>query len=165
MTSAVWLARMPCFLNFWPWLMPFVPGGTTKLAWPRALSSGSTAATTTWTSAMPPFVIHVFVPFSTHSSVAASYSARVRRLATSLPASASLTAKAPVWSFSGVPKHSGTHSATCSGVPLPTIPDTARVDPKIERAMPASPQHSSSLTIGNVIPVGSPKALAMNSHE
>ena len=29
-TSAVWLARMPCFLNFWPWLRPGVSGGMTK---------------------------------------------------------------------------------------------------------------------------------------
>ena len=52
-TSAVCDARMPCLRYFWPWLRPFVPGPMTKLAWPRPLSSGSTAATTTWTSAMP----------------------------------------------------------------------------------------------------------------
>ena len=40
-----------------------------KLAWPRPFSAGSTAATTTCTSAMPPLVIHALVPFSTHSSV------------------------------------------------------------------------------------------------
>ena len=38
---------MPIFLNFWPMDSPFVPGGTMKLAWPRALSPGSTEATTT----------------------------------------------------------------------------------------------------------------------
>ena len=43
-----------------------------KLAWPRALSSGSTEATTTCTSAIPPLVTHVLVPFSVHSSAAAS---------------------------------------------------------------------------------------------
>ena len=37
--------------------------------------------------------------------------------------------------------------------------------PKIASAMPAQPQESSSLTIGNVRPVGSAKALAMNSRE
>ena len=47
-------------------------GGTMKLAWPRPLSSGSTAATTTWMSAMPPLVIHALVPLSTHSSLASS---------------------------------------------------------------------------------------------
>ena len=71
-TSAVCDARMPCFLYFWPCDRPFVPGGTTKLAWPRPFSSGSTAATTTWTSAMPPLVIHALVPLSTHSSLASS---------------------------------------------------------------------------------------------
>ena len=71
-TSAVWLARMPIFWNFWPMLRPGVFGPITKLAWPRALSSGSTDATTTCTSAMPPLVIHVLVPLSTHSSLASS---------------------------------------------------------------------------------------------
>ena len=71
-TSAVWEARMPCFLYFWPCDRPLVPGGTMKLAWPRPFSSGSTEATTTCTSAMPPLVIHALVPFSTHSSVASS---------------------------------------------------------------------------------------------
>ena len=32
MTSAVCEARMPCFLNFWPWRIPGVPGPTTKAA-------------------------------------------------------------------------------------------------------------------------------------
>ena len=74
-TSAVWLARMPIFLNFWPIDTPLVPGGTTKEAWPRLLSSGSTAATTTCTVgtfSMPPLVIQVFVPLITHSSVFSS---------------------------------------------------------------------------------------------
>jgi hypothetical protein len=56
MTSAVCEARMPCFLNFWPWERPGVPGGTMKEAWPLEPSSGSTTATTTWTLAMPPLV-------------------------------------------------------------------------------------------------------------
>ncbi len=52
---------------------PWCLGGTMKLAWPRPLSSGPTDATTTCTSAMPPLVIQVLVPLSTHSSVASSY--------------------------------------------------------------------------------------------
>ena len=44
---------------------------------------------------MPPLVIHALVPLSTHSSLASSYTARVRRLDTSEPASGSLTQKAP----------------------------------------------------------------------
>ena len=63
---------MPIFLNFWPWLMPGVPSGTTKLAWPRLPSEGSTERTSTWVLAMPPLVIHVLVPLSTHSSFASS---------------------------------------------------------------------------------------------
>ena len=41
-------------------------------AWPRLPNSGYTEATTMCTSAMPPLVAHVFVPLSTHSSVASS---------------------------------------------------------------------------------------------
>jgi hypothetical protein len=63
---------MPCLANFCPWLSPFVPGGTMKLACPRARRSGSTTAVTTWTSARPPLVAQVLVPLSTHSSVASS---------------------------------------------------------------------------------------------
>jgi hypothetical protein len=54
-----------------------------------------------------------------------------------------------------VPKHCGTHSITCSGVPLAAMPAAARPDPKIDRPMPASPQNSSSSTSGSVRPVGS----------
>ncbi len=49
-----------------------------KLAWPRPLRSGSTDATTTWISAIPPLVIQVLVPLRTHSSFDWSYTARVR---------------------------------------------------------------------------------------
>ena len=94
---------MPCFLYFWPCDSPAVPGGTTNEAWPRPFSVGSTAATTTCTSAMPPLVIHAFVPFRTHSSLASSYTARVRSDDTSEPASGSLTQKAPSFTSSGVP--------------------------------------------------------------
>ena len=45
------------------------------------------------------------------------------------------------------------------------MPETPSVVPKIDSAMPASPQHSSSEIIGKVMPVGSPNALAMNSIE
>ena len=53
MTSAVWEARMPIFVSLLPWRKPGVPLPITKEAWPRWPSSGSTVATTTWTSAMP----------------------------------------------------------------------------------------------------------------
>lgn len=71
-TSAVCEARMPCFLNFWPWERPGVSGGTMKEAWPLEPMSGSTTATTTWTLAMPPLVAQVLVPLRTHSSLASS---------------------------------------------------------------------------------------------
>ncbi len=61
---------MPIFLYFWPMDSPGVFGGTMKPAWPRGPSSGSTAATTTWILAMPPLVIHDFVPFKVQVSLA-----------------------------------------------------------------------------------------------
>ncbi len=96
---------MPIFLNFCPADSPGVLGGTMKLAWPREPRLGSTAATTTCRSAMPPLVIQVLVPLMTHSSLASSYTAVVRSELTSDPASGSDTAKAAIWMSSGVPKH------------------------------------------------------------
>jgi len=63
---------MPIFLNLVPCEMPGVPSGTTKLAWPREPSDGSTDATMTCRLAIPPFVIQVLAPLSTHSSLASS---------------------------------------------------------------------------------------------
>ncbi len=71
-TSAVCDARSPCFLTFVPMLRPGVLGPMMKPAWPRAFSSGSTDAITTWTFAIPPLVTHAFWPLSTHSSLASS---------------------------------------------------------------------------------------------
>src|SRR5436853_4212908 len=104
---------------------------------------------------MPPLVIHVLVPLSTHSSFASSYTARVRNDETSEPASGSETANAERWTSSAVPKHCGTHSAICSGVPLPTMPDTPSVVPRSASVIPAQPHERSSLTIAIVSPVGS----------
>ena len=81
---------MPIFDSFLPWRRPGVPLPTTNEAWPRWPSSGSTVATTTWTSAMPPLVMKTLVPFSTHSSP--SSLAVVFRLLTSEPACGSVTA-------------------------------------------------------------------------
>ena len=80
-----------------------MPGGITKAAWPREPSSASTDATTTCTFAMPPLVAQAFWPFTTHSSLASSYLARVRSADTSEPASGSDTQKAPTFGSSGVP--------------------------------------------------------------
>ena len=51
---------------------------------------------------MPPLVIHALVPLSTHSSLASSYTARVRSDDTSEPASGSLTQNAPSCDLVGV---------------------------------------------------------------
>ena len=147
-TSAVCEARRPCFLTFVPISRPLVFGGMTNAAWPRAPRSRSTEATTTWTLAMPPLVAQAFWPLRTHSSLASSYLARVRREETSEPASGSETQKAATFGSSGVPKHCGIHSPICSGVPLAKMPATASELPMIAMPMPASPQKSSSLTIG-----------------
>ena len=102
-TSAVWLARRPCFLTLVPWLRPLVPGGMMKPAWPRAPSSGSTEAITMCTSEMPPLVAQAFWPLMTHSSVFASYLARVRSDDTSEPASGSETQNAATFGSASVP--------------------------------------------------------------
>ena len=154
-TSAVCEARRPCFLTFAPCSQPFVPGGMTKAAWPREPSSRSTEAITTWTSAMPPLVAQAFWPLRTHSSLASSYLAVVRIAETSEPASGSDAQKAATLGSSAVPKHCGIHSPSCSGVPCPKIAATASEVPKMLMPMPASPQKSSSLTIGSVRPVSS----------
>ena len=77
---------MPSFFSFLPWRRPGVPGGITKLAWPRWPRVGSTVATTTWTLAIPPLVMNTFTAVCTQSSP--SRTARVRRLETSDPAPA-----------------------------------------------------------------------------
>jgi len=69
---------------------PGVPLGTTNEACPRWPRSGSTVATTTLTSAMPPLEMKTLVPLSTHSSP--SRRAVVRSDLTSEPAPASVTA-------------------------------------------------------------------------
>ncbi len=139
---------MPCFFTFAPCSIPSVSIETTKAAWPREPSSRSTAAVTTWTSAMPPFVAQAFWPFRTHSSLASSYLAVVRIAETSEPASGSEEQKAATLGSSCSPKQRGIHSAICSGVAWPKIAATASEVPMIDIPIPASPQKSSSLTIG-----------------
>jgi hypothetical protein len=103
---------------------------------------------TTCTLAIPPLVAHAFWPLSTHSSLAWSYLAVVRIAETSEPASGSDEQNAATFGSSGLPKHCGIHSAICSGLPWPKIAATASEVPMIDMPMPASPQNSSSLTIG-----------------
>src|SRR5579875_989303 len=84
---------------------------------------------------------------------------------TSEPASGSDTQNAARATFSGVPKHCGSHSPTCSGVPLAKMPATPSVVPKMASPIPASPHAISSITIGVEMPVGSANMLATKSSE
>ncbi len=144
--------------------MPFASLiGTTNAAWPLEPSSGSTVAITTCTSAMPPLVAHAFWPLSTHSPVASSNFARVRTPETSEPALGSEAQKAATLMSLAVPKQRGIHSPICSPEPCPKIAATASAVPMIDMPMPASPQKSSSLTIGSIRPVGSAKNWARPS--
>jgi hypothetical protein len=70
-----------------PIVSPGVSRSTTNALIPRWPRSGSVLANTTYRSETPAFVIHDFVPRSTYESP--SRTARVLRLATSLPASGS----------------------------------------------------------------------------
>ena len=79
----------------------------------------------------------------------------MRRDETSDPASGSETQNAATWGSDSVPKHWGIHSPHCSAVPLARMAATASVVPMIDMAIPASPQNSSSLTIGIRIPLAS----------
>ncbi len=76
---------------------------------------------------------------------------------TSEPALGSEAQKAATLTSSGVPKQRGIHSPICSPEPWPKIAATASAVPMIDMPIPASPQNSSSLTIGSVRPVGSAK--------
>src|SRR5262249_60617811 len=113
-----------------------------KLACPRLPSAGSTDATTTCTSAMPPLVAQVLVPFSTHSSVASSYTALVRMAATSLPALGSDEQNAASLTSPGGPNICGSHSPPCSLVPLADTATAASALPTTASARPASPRSS-----------------------
>ena len=83
---------MPILSSFLPCVWPSRSFSTMNEAWPRWPSSGSTVATTTVTSAMPPLVMKTLVPFRTHSFVDSSSLAVVRSDLTSEPAPASVTA-------------------------------------------------------------------------
>ena len=86
---------------------------TTNEAWPRWPRSGSTVATTTVTSAMPPFEMKVLVPFRIQSSP--SRLAVVRSDLTSEPADGSVTAYAPILGLSFAADHLGDPAADLLG--------------------------------------------------
>ena len=157
-------ARRPCLETFEPWEIPLASLiGTTKAAWPFEPSSGSTVAITTCTSEIPPLVAQAFWPLITHSPAASSNLARVRTAETSEPAFGSEAQNAATLMSPSVPKQRGIHSPICSPEPCPKIAATASAVPMIDMPMPASPQNSSSLTIGSVNPVGSEKNCASPS--
>ena len=90
--SPVCEARQPSLSSLRSSVSPGVPFGTMKTPWPRWPASGSTVATTTWTSAMPPLPMKTFCPSMTQSSP--SLRARVWMERTSLPPLGSVTARA-----------------------------------------------------------------------
>ena len=132
---------------------PGVPLGTMNTPWPRWPASGSTVATTTCTSAMPPLPMKTFWPSMTQSSP--SLRARVWIERMSLPPLGSVTASAASFMSSGVPKHSGAHCTSCSSVAAWRIAASASAGMTIDSPMPAQPQNSSSMRIGSDRPVGS----------
>ena len=83
------LPRIPIFFSGGPALNPGDFVSTTNPVIPR-----SVRANTETTSAIPPFVIHIFSPLITHSSP--SRCAFVRRLNESDPARTSVSANAPI---------------------------------------------------------------------
>src|ERR1700753_2215338 len=97
---------------------------------------------------MPPLVTQVLTPFSTHSSAAASYVARVLIALTSLPASGSEEQNAPSFTSPGAPNICGHHSPICSGVPLATTATAASELPTRESPPPAPPQNTPSTAPG-----------------
>ena len=112
---------------------------------------------------MPPLVAQAFWPLMTHSPAASSNLAVVRSALTSEPALGSEAQNAATLRSSCVPKQRGIHSPICSPEPWPKIAATASAVPMIDMPIPASPQNSSSLTIGSVRPVGSAKNCASPS--
>ena len=84
---------------------------------------------------------------------------------TSEPASGSEEQKAPSLRSPGLPNICGTHSMTCSSVPLARTPAAASAVPTIASPMPASPQKSSSIAIGMPRPDSSKLCVAKKSSE
>src|SRR5215217_2768482 len=84
---------------------------------------------------------------------------------TSEPAPGSDEQNDPSSGSSGVPNICGNHSPNCSGVPLAARDAAANPVPRIDNAIPASPQNSSSNTVSIPRPVGSADCVANNSTE
>ena len=158
-TSAVCEARIPISLYFWPMDSPAVPGGTMKLACPRAPSSGSTAATTMWRSAMPAVGDPGLRPVDSPAVGGLVVESSRLQVAHIGPGVRLRDAKGRHGYTIGLAEAPRAHSATCSGVPAATMQATPRVEPRMDSAMPASPQASSSFTSESSRPVGSAEAV------
>ena len=81
------------------------------------------------------------------------------------PASGSEAQNAPSLTSSTVPNICGSHSPTCSGVPLADSAAAARPVPTMDRPIPASPQKISSNATGMPSPLGSNHCWAKKSIE
>ncbi|MBS1251622.1 MAG: hypothetical protein MAG451_00655 [Anaerolineales bacterium] len=90
---------------------------------------------------MPPLEMNRFWPLMTYSSP--SRSARVVMAETSVPASGSVTAKAPSFTSPGSARR-GSHWAFCSSLPMRRMGIAASSEASTAVAMPAQPQKSSS---------------------
>jgi hypothetical protein len=89
----------------------------------------------------------------------------VRIAPTSDPASGSDEQNAATFRSPGAPNICGSHSPTCSSVPLARTDAAASVVPTIASPMPASPQNSSSIVSGMPRPVSSKLWVAKKSSE
>ncbi len=132
-TSAVCVARMPIFLNFWPIVRPGVSGPMTKrvaAALQLGLDRGddhvhgrhvrdAAVGDPRLGAVEHPLVLGLVVDRAR---------AQRRHVGTGVGFAHCERRRAAI--ASGVPKHCGTHSAICSGVPLPTMPDTPSVVPE-----------------------------------
>ena len=156
--SPVCEARQPSLSSLRNIVSPGVPLGTMNTPCPRWPASGSTVATTTWTSAIPPLPMNTFWPSITQSSP--SLRARVWIDRTSLPPLGSVTARAASLMSSAVPKHSGAQRISCSSVAAWRMAASDSAGMTIERPIPAQPQNSSSMRIGSDRPVGSTESSA-----
>ena len=148
-TSAVCEARRPCFLSFCAWASPGVPGGTTNGGLPLGAQlrvdggeprHGRRRCRRWWPRPS--------VPVSTQSSLASSYTgpgAHRGDVGAGVRLGGRRTRPPGVSGGAEAPRHP---LASCSWVPWAKMPATARMVPKRDIPMPASPQNSSSLTIG-----------------
>ena len=118
---------------------PTVSVGTTKPRIPRFPSASSVRAHTIATSATEPLVIHILVPFSTHSSP--SRLALVRMPPGLEPKSDSVSPKHPIASPAAI---RGSHSCFCSSLPNCQMANIAS-DPCTDTRLrtPESPASSS----------------------